>query len=251
MRARGFAGRPLAVPALGHENRSVLGWPNDDPDKTADDVKNRLDADRAGLPYLRFRDGGKRQMIRPLESGSGPLVVGRSPRADIVLGWDPGVSGSHAQFICLADDWFVVDDGLSRNGTFVNRRRVTGRQKLHHGDVIVMGSTALCFHRPQTDIMPGASTRPVDPPPELSAAQKRVLIALCRPLVIGKRSYAATNQEIADQLFLSAVTVKTHLRGLFELFGIADLPQNQKRAELVHCALGTHAVVAADYAEPQ
>ena len=48
---------------------------------------------------------------------------------------------------------------------------------------------------------------------------------------------AASNQQIAQELFLSVHAVKTHLRVLFHKFGIDSLPQNQKRARLVELAL--------------
>ena len=51
-----------------------------------------------------------------------------------------------------------------------------------------------------------------------------------------------SNREIADELFLGVETVKSHLRALFELFGVADLPQNRKRAELVRRAFETGVV---------
>ena len=124
-------------------------------------------------------------------------------------------------------------------------RESPGRRKLRDGDVIVMGSTSLYFHQP---VAHGDTTRPVTPAPELSRAQRRVLVALCRPMITQERPVAASNQEIADELVISVETVKNHhLRKLFELFGVADLPQNQKRAELINRALSTGAVVAADY----
>ena len=39
------------------------------------------------------------------------------------LTWDPDASRVHAELVRLADAWVVVDDGLSRNGTFVNGER--------------------------------------------------------------------------------------------------------------------------------
>ena len=38
-------------------------------------------------------------------------------------------------------------------------------------------------------------------------------------------------------------TVKSHLHALFELFGIGDMPQNRKRAELVRLAFERGAVL--------
>jgi DNA-binding NarL/FixJ family response regulator len=65
-----------------------------------------------------------------------------------------------------------------------------------------------------------------------------VLIALCRPFKHGAAfAVAATNQQIADELFLSVEAIKTHLRALFEKFGVDDLPQNRKRLALVERAL--------------
>ncbi len=72
----------------------------------------------------------------------------------------------------------------------------------------------------------------------LSAAQRRVLVALCRPYK-GSPPFAtpATNQEIATELVLSVEAIKTHLRLLFQKFGVEGFPQNQKRARLVERAL--------------
>ena len=60
-------------------------------------------------------------------------------------------------------------------------------------------------------------TRPADDSdrPELSATQRRVLVALCRPYRDGG-AYArpATNRQIAEEVFLSVDAVKGHLRTL-------------------------------------
>jgi hypothetical protein len=72
----------------------------------------------------------------------------------------------------------------------------------------------------------------------LTDTQHRILAALSRPVGGGDR-YAtpATNQEIADEVFLSVDAVKAHLRTLYGKFGIEDLPQNQKRVRLVELVI--------------
>jgi hypothetical protein len=72
----------------------------------------------------------------------------------------------------------------------------------------------------------------------VSDAQRRVLVALCRPYRDGARYAApASNQQIADDLFLSLDAVKMHLRMLFSRFELSELPQNQKRARLAETVL--------------
>lgn len=79
-----------------------------------------------------------------------------------------------------------------------------------------------------------------DPPTDvrLTDTQLGILAALCRPLAGGNHfATPATNQEIADEVFLSVDAVKGHLRTLYRKFGIEDLPHNQKRARLVELAI--------------
>jgi pSer/pThr/pTyr-binding forkhead associated (FHA) protein len=142
----------------------------------------------------------------------------------------------------------LVDDGLSRNGTYVNGQRVVGRRRLSSGDVIRSGEVDLGFCDPTS--AEGESTLLApdgDPVVSVPPSQRRVLVALCRPL--GEAPYApstppATNKVIAAELSLSIDTVKTHLRRLFELLDVDDLPQNQKRAQDDHairaCRAGVH-----------
>jgi predicted ArsR family transcriptional regulator len=71
----------------------------------------------------------------------------------------------------------------------------------------------------------------------VSEAQRRVLVALCRPYATTSVGAPASNQQIADELVIEMDTVKKHLRALFEAFGVEGLAQNQKRSELARRAL--------------
>jgi hypothetical protein len=166
------------------------------------------------------------------------LTIGRSPVADLVVD-DPLVSRVHTRLELVAGTWTVVDDGLSRNGTYVNGRRLVGRVALHDRDVLRIGSSLLTFCAPAEEAGPRTVVGEVlVDPGALTLAQRAVLVALCRPLQQGQH-YAtpATNLEIARELFLSVDGVKAHLRALYHRLGIDDLAQNQKRLRLAEMAL--------------
>lgn len=72
----------------------------------------------------------------------------------------------------------------------------------------------------------------------LTDPQLAILVALSRPIAAGNHfATPATNQEIADELYLSIDAVKGHLRALYREFGVEDLPNSQKRARLVDLAI--------------
>jgi pSer/pThr/pTyr-binding forkhead associated (FHA) protein len=144
----------------------------------------------------------------------------------------------------LGGAWTIVDDQLSRNGTFANGVRVRGRRRLSDRDVLRFGSTQVVFRNPgdDADETPPASSRATVA--QVSMAQQRVLVALCRPLVDPGESArtAPSNREIADELTLSVEAVRSHMKTLFKLFEVPDLPQNRKRAELARRALASGVV---------
>lgn len=207
---------------------------------SAAELKAQIEAEREGRPFLVFRDGGGEQVILPLEAEA-ELWVGRSPSADVRLEWDEEVSALHAQVELVRGECTLVDDGLSRNGSFVNEERVHGRRHLRDGDSLRFGRTPVVYRRPGEDApeataiageVPAAAT--------VSPAQRKVLLALCRPYKDGDAfATPATNQQIGEELHLSVDAVKTHMRALFEKLGVADLPQNRKRVALVEQALQT------------
>jgi pSer/pThr/pTyr-binding forkhead associated (FHA) protein len=210
------------------------------------ELKERLAVERRGGPFVVLRDGEGRQRIVELDE-RGPQTIGRSEEAEVRIDWDTQVSSAHAELRKLAGDWLVIDDGMSRNGTFVNGERVVARRRLRDGDRLRVGGTLLVFREPErrrvTTFVPG----PTEHAPELSPARKRVLVALCRPFLDGGAfARPASNREIADALHLSVAAVKTHLRGLFVRFGVEDLPQNEKRARLVERAFEEGAFSPAD-----
>jgi FHA domain len=176
------------------------------------------------------------------------LTIGRRPENDVALPWDSGVSRLHAVIERAAGEWILIDDGLSANGTFVGQERVQGRRRLSDGEGIRCGRTVLVFRDPSASgFGPTSKGDDLAEVGRLSDAQLRVLIALCRPFRDGPAfARPATNQQIADELYLSLDGVKTHLRVLFAKFGLEHLPQNAKRAELVERALRTGIVSERD-----
>ena len=211
---------------------------------SAPELKAQIEAERAGRPFLVFRDGGDEQRILAVEEGAAELWVGRGESADVQLGWDEEVSALHAQIAVVRDECTLVDDGLSRNGSYVNEERVHGRRMLRDGDALRFGRTTVVFRRPG-DSAPDPTAIASEAPAaaSVSPAQRKVLVALCRPYKDGG-SFAtpATNQEIGAELHLGVDAVKTHMRALFEKLGVGDLPQNQKRVALAERALGTGVV---------
>jgi len=214
---------------------------------TPRELQARIAAERAGRPFLVYRDGDDQEAIVPLDELGTRLTLGRRAGNDIVLGWDEEVSRVHAALERVGPDWLIADDGLSHNGTWVNAERLTGQRRLRDGDVIAVGSTALAFVAPEEGAsQPTVTARGPHIGSALTPAQRRVLVALCRPY--GQSAIAAppSNREIAAELVVSVDTVKATLRALFVLFGVDQLPQNRKRAALVEEALRSGAIVRRD-----
>lgn len=72
---------------------------------------------------------------------NGPVVVGRSPGADIVIGASY-VSGRHARFQLMGQNLFV-EDLDSRNGTGVNGNLITGPTSLRNKDIVNVGDVVI------------------------------------------------------------------------------------------------------------
>jgi DNA-binding CsgD family transcriptional regulator len=213
------------------------------------ELKVQLEADQAGLPYLVLRnaEGAMRLVVLPQDADR--VTIGRLDTCDLALSWDERVSRVHAELARTGEAWTIVDDGLSRNGTFVSGERLVGRRRLDDGDVIRVGGTSLLFRSPRhaTSVTAPASSPRANL--SLTEAQRRVLVALCRPFHEGGvGTTPATNQQICDELFLSMGAVKTHLRTLFDKLGVEDLPHNRKRARLVELAFEYGLVRREDFA---
>lgn len=214
------------------------------------ELKEMLAAERAGEPFLAFRDEQGCLGLFVLGGEQETRTVGRRPDMDLSIPWDGEVSGLHAELQCLMGEWMLIDDGLSRNGTYVNRERVSARQRLRDGDRIRVGRTVLAYNAAQEQPVGKTVTAgQVAALPRLTDTQRGVLVALCRPYRDGG-SFAtpASNQQIASEVFLSVDAVKMHLRNLFAKFELGELPQNQKRARLAECALQLGLVTQRDLA---
>ena len=211
------------------------------------ELKEQLDAEAGGVPFLVFRDCEGRRRIVVLDGAVDRLTIGRSPATDVALAWDREVSRVHAELQRVGGDWALSDDGLSRNGSFVNGVRISARRRLRDGDVMVLGGTALLYRAAagQTDptLVPLSGTAA----PTLSAIQRRVLLALARPCRDpGVLNAPASNAQIARELCYSVDAVKSHLRVLFHKFGVDDLRQNEKRLKLVDEAFRVGAISRRD-----
>ncbi len=86
------------------------------------------------------------------------ITFGRSSENDVVV-HDSTVSRHHLQIIQDDNGGFRLADFGSKNGTYVNNRKVSGEIPLHSSDIVRIGNTTLKWRKYFT------SPTPVPPPP--------------------------------------------------------------------------------------
>jgi len=84
---------------------------------------------------------GPRELKGTKVAISGPIVIGRTPGADIVIA-DDFISSQHARVMPSGDGALLEDLG-STNGTILNGQRVSAPSLLDEGDEIELGTVTL------------------------------------------------------------------------------------------------------------
>jgi len=184
------------------------------------------------IPFLRIEDSGDIVAL-----GGEVSTVGRGRGVDIRLD-DPSVSRLHAELVRRGPYVYVVDLGLSRNGTRVNGRPVT-RRVLDEGDVLSFGAARCRIGGiPHEDIGEDAELRRAAAP-ELTRREIDVLTSLCRP-ALSDEAFAlpATAHEIAVDLVVTEAAVKQHLLRLYQKFRVPEGPNRRTRLANEVVALG-------------
>jgi pSer/pThr/pTyr-binding forkhead associated (FHA) protein len=175
-------------------------------------------------------------------------TAGKAAENDISLAEDPTASHLHAVLERFPAGWCVTDLGSS-NGTWVNGERIWSSHRLRHGDEIRLGQTRLIFRDPVS--AGGSETEAEDAPPSLTARERDVLVALCRPLLDRDMfTEAAPTRAIADELVITQAAVKQHLANLYDKFGVASGDSN-RRSRLANEALRRGAVSLTQLRAPE
>ncbi|HIK20906.1 MAG TPA: adenylate/guanylate cyclase domain-containing protein [Synechococcus sp. M44_DOE_062] len=155
-------------------------------------------------PYviLKEPDGSQRKHIL---SGATAWTLGRDEDNAIVLS-DPSVSRQHALLQYLDNNSIYLIDLGSRNGSFVNNRRVSIPTLLQDGDRLTLGQSQLEFHSGSpASSEPSAAAKPSD----TLVLQTRWLISVA---VVDVRGYGQLTQQL-DERLLSQVMGDWFRRG--------------------------------------
>jgi DNA-binding CsgD family transcriptional regulator len=172
---------------------------------------------------LDLYDGAHR---RTLTLDRDVVRVGRDAACDLVLPADDTVSRVHAELTNGDSGWQIIDCG-SRNGTFVNGRRLAGPARLSDADRVLIGNYVLVLRTSADEEIETVAAEDGDPTrvrveTGLSARELEVLRLLCA---------GDSDQQIADTLFISVKTVQSHLDRIRTKTGA------RRRAELLRFAM--------------
>ncbi|WP_192760142.1 FHA domain-containing protein [Actinomadura algeriensis] len=183
-------------------------------------------------PFMRIEDSGVVVPLRP-----DVTTVGRGRGVDVRLE-DPSVSRLHAEIVRRGPYVYVVDMGLSRNGTRVNGRPIA-RRVLEDGDVVTFGTARIRMGGiPREEVDPDVELRRAVAP-ELTRREIDVLNSLCRPALSDAAFVApATARDIAGDLVVTEAAVKQHLLRLYQKFRIPEGPNRRTRLANEVIAMG-------------
>ena len=189
------------------------------------------------MPRYHLRYKGEKILL-----SRGEFSLGRAVECGLHLD-DEKASRTHA-ILHVADDGLEVQDLESRNGVFLNGKKVEGRCRVRHGDEIVIGSQRIEIieegermrrsqmstvgdERASAELEIAVRGLPGVPPlnPDLRQLSPRELEVL--KLV----AHGHTHKEVAEELKVSIKTVETYRARVANKLGL------RSRAELVKYAI--------------
>lgn len=174
------------------------------------------------VPQIQVTSTGDLFPLRPVVT-----TVGCGKHVDIRLS-DPSVSLLHAELVRRGAYVYVMDLGLSRNGTRVNGRLVA-RRVLADQDAITFGSARCRIIGIETGEAIDAE-QPGVAAPELTRRELDVIASLCRPALSDDAFVTpATAREIASELVVTEAAVKQHLLRLYSKLRIPQGPNRRVR----------------------
>ncbi|MEL6939146.1 MAG: adenylate/guanylate cyclase domain-containing protein [Cyanobacteria bacterium J06598_1] len=140
------------------------------------------------------------QRYLPL-AGNNCWTVGRSDDNNFVLG-DRWISRNHAMLQCMdTGEYYLIDLG-SRNGSFINGRRVSVPVTLHNGDAITFGQTELKFYCPALKTAGHSEYSENHNFTATAALHVRRLISV---LVVDIRDYTVMTRQLDEKVLSEAI----------------------------------------------
>jgi hypothetical protein len=209
----------------------------------------RLDetARATGHAYVRYRDGNLFCVVSLVPAPS-PLYIGRDEGCAVEIHNDERVSRRHARIIFGAGQW-SIEDGPSRNGTFVDGKPTVGERLLGDGSRITVGRTVLSFHAAQTaTVIATLAEEPTQRRLHPNATQRKVLVELARPFMARGADVPVTptNGAIAQTLGYQVATIRDAISDLYKQAKLAR-GTSEQRSELVRLAIREGTVGPEDF----
>ncbi|HEY9763560.1 MAG TPA: adenylate/guanylate cyclase domain-containing protein [Trichocoleus sp.] len=162
-------------------------------------------------PYLVLQtESGSRHLSL---IGSNCWTIGRSDDNNFVLP-DRWISRNHAMLQCMETGEFYLIDLGSRNGSFVNGRRVSVPVTLHNGDLLTFGQTDLQFYCPTPEPTTLDTTGAVGmDSQEFTATATLHIRRLISVMVVDIRDFTVMTRQIDEKILSEAIGTWFRLAG--------------------------------------
>ncbi|MDO9353325.1 MAG: FHA domain-containing protein [Solirubrobacteraceae bacterium] len=202
---------------------------------TAAEAEQYVRAVSVAHPYLihQQRDGYVR--LAPVKESGMRYTIGRTPGNHLPVP-NEHVSGLHAVLERRAG-LLVIEDQSSRNGTFVNGRKVTAAHTLHDGDELLIATTKFLVRCPTGAEGTGTTVLPSAPDWDTLWPSHRQLLIMLVDLTRSNEGRPPSHTELAEALGASSEATKGRLRGIRDKFREAGETASFRTPALAEIAL--------------
>ena len=159
-------------------------------------------------------DGDRR---RTVDVNADVVRIGRGDECELVLPGDATVSRKHAALRAVGGGWLLEDLG-SRNGTYLNGARLIEPAPVKPADRVLIGDYVVVLRSSEDEQLETRAADGVRSAAETGLSRREVEVLR---LICAGRS----DQQIADELFVSIKTVHSHLDRIRDKTGARRRPE--------------------------